>query len=213
MGHTQVLANGDLWALSGKNLVRYPFGGLTPQGVPKWDMKKREKHAIPAPFDKGFTFSYQYNPETDIMVVCGFLPGEKVEDHLSFKSMAGYKNWSKGNRKADWVTSDTAYAWPLDKNGNVIHSQAHQAVSLELEGDYLFIAYYGMIDIGCVRVHRASDGAFVGRLMFDRTLQRPFDADCERSVEAHRRANGEYVVFFNEHAHGRIIVYRWMPPK
>lgn len=120
--------------------------------------QRRERTPIPASFDRGVVFTYQYDPRTHVLVLAGLLPGQEVEDPLSFKSMAGYRDWSRGNCEANWVTPETAYNWPLDGDGWVVHKEAHEAGSADIEGDYLFIAHFGGVEVGGERVHRVSDG-------------------------------------------------------
>jgi hypothetical protein len=73
-------------------------------------------------------------------------------------------------------------------------------------GDYLFITYLKTAD---VRVYEAATARYCGTLRPGRDrsgwVHNPY------AVRAHKRADGEYLVFVEEDAKAKIMMYRWRP--
>ncbi len=202
--------DGSLWQAFEKTVFRVPFDGFTPAGTPLWDMSKREAYPVPPGLEG--VGRMEYDADRDIMILTGNVPG--VPNNPDFWGVIGtgiarYDNWSKtpGNWKPTWVSTDLEFDVRAKS-----HREMHLPVAIALEGDYVFIAYFGGIDTGGVRVIRLSDGKSIGTLKPSGGFP-TYDADTIGAVEATRRENGEYIVSFNEHAHGRILVYRWTPPE
>ena len=148
----------------------------------------------------------EYDPARDFMVLTGYtkeLPEETWG--LIGNAVAGYENWSKGNRTPKWVTTDLDERFPTKS-----WEERHSPKSIAVEGDYFFIAYFGGVDVGGVRVHDVRTGKFVGKLLPPADLK-VADVDKYYGVHAYQRKNGEYLVFNSDHYYGKQILFRWDP--
>lgn len=77
---------------------------------------------------------------------------------------------------------------------------------MSIAGDYLFIAYLKTAE---VRVYEAATVRYCGTLRPGKDLSGWLDIPY--AVRAHKRADGEYLVFVEEDAKAKIIMYRWRP--
>jgi hypothetical protein len=79
-------------------------------------------------------------------------------------------------------------------------------------GDYVFTA--GWKERGRVFINRLADGASVGVLDPGPTLggvEKTGWIDILTGITAHKRADGQYLIFIEEDYRGKSILYRWQP--
>jgi hypothetical protein len=84
--------------------------------------------------------------------------------------------------------------------------------SMSIAGDYLFLV--GVETRGQVRVFDMKDGRFVGLLEPGEEVGGVGATgwiDMVDAIFALKRENGEYLVFVEEDAHNKILLYRWTP--
>ncbi len=205
--------NGDLWMMDvvGNNMVKVPFQGFTSGGTPKWDYTLRTLYSIPAPFTNKLS-KFDYDADRDIMVLTGITP-EQTDDGFNGlgRSMARYNNWNAnaGNWTASWVKNIPEYSYTTKENGEFEYTnQSHMPQSMTLEGDYIFVGYYGGYDVGGIYVMNLSDGNYTGKMLPDYDM---FDCDELYCVSAFKRSNGEYVVAENHHSRAATAIFRWCP--
>ncbi len=79
-------------------------------------------------------------------------------------------------------------------------------VAMSVAGDYLFITYLKTAE---VRVYEAATAKYCGTMWPGKDVSGW--VDIPYAVRAHKRANGEYLVFVEEDAKAKIIMYRWRP--
>lgn len=201
---------GDLWqaSVSPNQIRRFPFAGLDEKGNPKWDYATMQSVEAPAPFiGKGSApFRAEYFPETDTLYMAGYSTDVPIHDGHNLKligtAMACYPNWSKGNRTAKWVNT------LFDASGRANRFPT----SMRVAGEFVFIGYDGgpySPDSGFLRVFRASDGGYVGRLWAGTNASGRIDVAY--GVSAMKRKNGEYLVLAEEDWYARQMLYRWTP--
>lgn len=85
-----------------------------------------------------------------------------------------------------------------------------------MAGEYVFVAYTrGLpeekLEYAFVKVYRLSDLSFTGNLVPEHELGEVGLLDLVESVRANRRGNGEYVVFLEDDAKAKIVMFRWKP--
>ena len=140
------------------------------------------------------------------MLLAGYTPDKKEETWgIIGKEMARYDNWLKGNRTPTW-TKDVPHDFKANYGSRLLMK------SMSIAGDYLFMA--GVDTRGQVRVYDFRDGRFVGMLNPGEEVggvEATGWVDMVDAVFAQRRANGEYVVFVEEDARAKILLYRWTP--
>ncbi|MGA2619635.1 MAG: hypothetical protein ABSF26_18650 [Thermoguttaceae bacterium] len=62
-----------------------------------------------------------------------------------------------------------------------------------------------------MKVFTLAEGAPVGNLVAEKELGEIGLLDIVESVRAARRAGGEYVVFLEDDAKAKIVMFRWQP--
>ena len=161
---------------------------------------------LPTPFTD--VRRLQYDPATDTMYVAGFSAAhpETANATDEWKSMgrvlARYDHWS-GSRNKVWEI-----LLPYDKNTVPVQ----QPVSMVQCGDYVFVV--GVFTQTKVWAYKAGSGAFVGHFLPGGDVGTVNDTgwvDVTQGISAHRRPNGEYLVFVEEDLRAKVLMYRWIP--
>ena len=102
----------------------------------------------------------------------------------------------------------------------VTGSSGHEScepMGFDVAGDYLFVPYTGASRVsgfktGHVEVFRASDGISVGWMEPDpKTVGEIGLQDIRECLSAHKRSNGEYVIFLEDDYKAKVVMYRWTP--
>jgi hypothetical protein len=201
-------AQGNIW-LSGRERIRcLPVAGVDEHGVPVWDLAKARLYPRPAELDEARRLKYL--PASDVML----LGGNRGQDrNQHWKPMgpvlACYDHWGAGKRRLRW-----RMVLPYERG-----SQGHESaepISFDVAGNYVFVAYTrglkaDKLKYACVKVFKLADGSPVGNLVAERELGEIGLLDIVDSVRAVRRANGEYVVFLEDDAKAKVIMFRWQP--
>jgi hypothetical protein len=89
-------------------------------------------------------------------------------------------------------------------------------MGFDVAGDYVFVPYTGAskqmgFTTGHVEVFRVNDGSPVGHFEPSAEVGEIGLQDIRECLRAHRRADGEYLVFLEEDAKAKIVLYRWKP--
>jgi len=113
---------------------------------------------------------------------------------------ARYDNWSKGNRKARFTID-----LPWSPSAKPLVS----TIAMSVAGDYLFTAESVTAKVHVFDLRSGKEegtmgpGADVGNVSGW--------VDLTQGISATKRANGEYVVFVEEDARSKVMMYRWHP--
>jgi hypothetical protein len=105
--------------------------------------------------------------------------------------------------------------WLPYEKGSRGHESA-EPISFDVAGDYIFVAYTrGLkadgIKYAFVKVFKLADGSPMGNLVAEKELGEIGLLDIVDSVRAVQRANGEYVVFLEDDAKAKVVMFRWQP--
>jgi len=199
---------GSIWSI-GKGTIRcVPLSGFDTNGVPSWDVSKARQWQKPAELDE--VRRVRYLPAQDLMLV----GGNRGDDHNQHWKPMGpvlcaYDQWSTGHPALRWKS-----VLPYEKGARG-HESA-EPISFDVAGDYVFVAYTrGLAREGMkyafVKMYRLSDVGFVGDFVPERELGEVGLLDLVESVRANRRSNGEYVVFLEDDAKAKVVMFRWKP--
>ncbi|WP_347555470.1 hypothetical protein [Robbsia sp. KACC 23696] len=193
---------GNVWAAMGPDgLRRYAFGGLDAHGAPIYRYDQAQNTAVPAPFTR--IQRVQYDAATDTMYVAGYTADKPADPKLWKEAgtvFARYDNWSKGNRKARFTID-----MPWNPTGKPLVS----TISMSVAGDYLFTAESVTAKI---HVYDMRSGKEVGTMGPGADVGNVSGwVDLTMGMSAIKRANGEYVVFVEEDARSKVMMYRWHP--
>ncbi len=200
-------SEGTVWQAAQRDGIRrLPCRGIR-NGVPRWDYASMETFEPPAELKQ--TKRLRYDPATDTMYL-----GGTTDEHSNqhWKPMGPvicrYDSWSS-NRALRWKI-----VAPYQK-GSSGHSSC-EPMTIDFAGDYLFVPYTGDsrelgFAMGHIEVFRLDNGERVGWMEPDREVGRIGLQDIRECLSAHRRENGEYVVFLEEDWKAKVLMFRWKP--
>ncbi len=119
-----------------------------------------------------------------------------------------YDHFLHGNGKLAWKI---VLPYVTGSSGH----ESCEPMGFDVAGDYLFVPYTGAsketgFKTGHVEVYRISDGQSVGWMEPDpKTVGEVGLMDLRECISAHRRQNGEYVIFLEDDYKAKVIMYRW----
>ncbi|GAB6849722.1 hypothetical protein JCM10599A_35260 [Paraburkholderia kururiensis] len=192
---------GDIWRTrDAKGIFRFRFGGLDAKGNPKYSYTDLTAYAVPAPFTELRRAIYE--PETDALYATGYTP-EAPPDRAFWKEagrvLVRYDHWSSGKPEARYTVT---LPW------NTQSKPIATAIGVTVEGQYLFVVE----PVGVVHVYDKASGKEVGMIRPGPEVGHASGwVDVPFGVSAYRRSNGEYLVFVEEDARGKVMMYRWKP--
>jgi hypothetical protein len=198
----------NIWYAERERICCLPVEGVDDRGVPAWDLTRLRSYPRPAEFDE--VRRVHYLPEADTMLLGGNR-GEDRNQHWKpmGPALACYDAWGTDRRRLRW-----RIVLPYEK-GSRGHESA-EPISFDTAGDYVFVAYTrGLkadgVKYAFVKVLKATDGSVVGNLVAEKELGEIGLLDIVDSVRAVRRADGEYVVFLEDDAKAKVVMFRWKP--
>jgi hypothetical protein len=143
-----------------------------------------------------------YDPDTDTMYVTGYTPDTPV-DRGFWKEvgrvLVRYDKWSSGNPVQRY-----AITLPWQTQSKPIAT----IIGLTVEGQYIF----GVEPVGAVHVWDKDSGKEIGVIRPGPEVGGASGwVDVPNGISAAKRTNGEYLVFVEEDARGKVMMYRWKP--
>jgi hypothetical protein len=205
IGGWWVDSKGDVWKTlrtqDGVGIRHYPLQGIDKNGNLIYTYKSMEKQKTPNIFTD--LRRIEYFPETDTMYLTGY-----TKDHpaingdyakLVGSEMARYDNWSKGNQTPRW-----RIVFPIDDKS--VPPEVLTPAAISVAGDYVFAVTVMKAE---VYVYNAKTGEFVRILKPGPEVANESGwVDIPYGIRAFRRKNGEYLVFVEEDAKAKVIMYR-----
>ena len=192
---------GDIWRTSDtKGIRRLHFGGLDAKGNPIYSYSDMTSYPVPQPFTE--LRRAIYVPETDSLYVSGYTPETPVEGGFwkeVGRVLVRYDHWSSGK--------------PVQRYAITLPWQTHAKpietiIGLTVEGQYVF----AVEPVGAVHVYDKDSGKEVGVIRPGPEVGNASGwVDVPNGISAYRRSNGEYLVFVEEDARGKVMMYRWKP--
>ncbi len=192
---------GDIWrARDAKGIYRLHFGGLDAHGNPIYAYSDMTAYPVPAPFTE--VHRAIYDAATDSLYVTGYT-SDMPYDHAFWKEAGRvavrYDKWSTGKPVARYTVS-----LPWDAKSKPVAT----IIGVTVEGKYLF----AVEPVGAVHVFDKDTGAEVGVIRPGPEVGRASGfVDVPNGISAARRSDGEYLVFVEEDARGKVMMYRWKP--
>ncbi len=178
---------GNIWMAYG--FFRYDFQGLDPKGNPIYLADK----ITPMERPRGMRNVARvfYDSDRDLLVAA-----EEGEDMRHIGRVFICRDYLKGNREP------VTFLPPSGKH----------AACLAVAGDYVFTG--GWEDRARISINRLSDGSLSGQLDPGPSvggLSQTGWIDLLTGLTAHRRRDGEYLVFVEEDYKAKVLLYRWRP--
>lgn len=197
---------GDVWAGSyDQGIRRFRLRGLDRQGNPDYSFDTVEREPMPAPFTK--VQRLQYFPETDTMYLTGATAAKPYDpgqwDSIG-RVVARYDNWRGTSRN---TVRKPRYVVEVDSLPGRRPTQGIEGIAVA--GDYMFLVE---AEKAHVRVLENRTGRHIGVMTPGGEVGNESGwVDVPMGITALRRPNGEYVVFVEEDARGKNLMYRWRP--
>ncbi|KXU86023.1 hypothetical protein CR51_38635 [Caballeronia megalochromosomata] len=195
-------SRGDIWRTSDvKGIYRLRYGGLDKQGNPIYAYSNIETYAVPAPFTE--LRRALYDAASDTMYVTGYTQDEPF-DRRYWKEvgrrLVRYDHWSNGPRAR----------YSIDLPWDTQAKPLSTVIGVTVEGQYVF----AVEPVGDVHVYDKDSGAQVGVIRPGPEVGHASGwVDVPNGVSAHLRGDGEYLVFVEEDARGKVMMYRWTPKR
>ncbi len=200
IGGWWVDTKGDVWKTvrTKEGIRHYPLQGLDDHGNPIYTYSSMQKEKTPSLFTD--LRRIEYLPSTDTMYLSGFTvdhPAIGDDTKVLGSEIVRFDNWSRGNRTPRW-----RIVVPHDTTGERQVSTAAMSVA----GDYVFAVTVLTAE---VHIYDAKTGALVKTLKPGPEVAHESGwIDIPYGIRAFRRKNGEYLVFVEENAKAKVIVYR-----
>jgi hypothetical protein len=178
---------GNIWMAYG--FFRYDFQGLDTQGNPVYSGDKITVLEPPEGVKK--IARVVYLDESDTLIVA-----DEGSDMRHISRVVVCKGYLAGNRKT------VSFAPGAGKEAECVGAA----------GDYAFTG--GGKGRGKIWINRLSDGAEAGSFDPGPTVggvENTGWIDIFTGISAHRRSNGEYLVFVEEDYKAKVLLYRWKP--
>ncbi len=178
---------GNIWMAYG--FFRYDFQGLDPRGNPIYSADKITVMEPPKGVEK--IARVVYLDDTDTLIVA-----DEGSDMRHIRRVFICKNYLAGNRET------VSFAPPAGA----------EAACVAAVGDFVFTG--GWKERGRIGVNRMADGAEVGSFDPGETVggvDKTGWIDILTGITAHRRKDGEYLVFVEEDYKAKVLLYRWKP--
>ncbi|CAH2901069.1 MAG: FIG00459287: hypothetical protein [uncultured Paraburkholderia sp.] len=195
-------SRGDVWQGTEAAGIRvFPLQGLDRVGNPVYRYAAMRQYPALAPFYR--VARINYFPDDDTLFVSGSTRARPfVQDNWNSagSQLARYDHWKSGKPVLRYLIDLPDRGPPewLSINGFAV------------AGDYLFAVETRS---AAVRVYDRESGRDVGRPTPGKEVGVTSGwADVPMPVTAHRLASGEYLVFVEEDARGKALMYRFTPP-
>jgi hypothetical protein len=195
-------SKGSIWMCGGSTLRKFPAGRtLDAYGNPQYSFATMETFTLPSNMKR--LERVEYNAADDVMYLGGYF--STVADTWGvFKRVERISKWSTGNRTPDWVVSPD-YKYTHNNQTNMFPK------AMSVAGDYLFVAYFSPANKH-VSIYRTADGTYCGTLSPGDSIGKVTgDVDIPQGIRAYKRANGEYLIFQEDDARAKVVMYRWTP--
>lgn len=132
-----------------------------------------------------------------------------------------------GNQGGYAVAANDSFLYIGGRMNNMVlggtteeHSNQHwKPMGFEVAGEYLFVPYTGAsrelgFSTGHVEAFRLSEGGSVGHMQPSKEIGEIGEIglqDIRECLRAHRRSDGEYLVFLEKDYKAKVLLYRWKP--
>lgn len=194
--------NGGIWAARGKSRIRYlPFKGLDKLGNPIYTFADAQEFDLPQPFIQANRV--QYNADTDTLYVVGYTPDMPYSAQAWKEGgpvLVRYDGWLHGKKTRRY---DIHFPWSLS-------SKPVQVIASVVENHGYIFAIETIL--GKIHVYESNTGRDVGLIEPGKEVGRATGwVDLTQGMSVFRRANGEYLIFAEEDARAKVLMYRWKP--
>jgi hypothetical protein len=212
--------NGDIWqATLNQGIRRFRFQGFDKIGNPVWNYENLD--VFPHPVELNQVKRIRYDAESDTLYLGGCAEIDGVEHkNQHWKPMGPvvccYDHFLKGDAPGN---TKGKLRWKIVLP-YVTGSHGHEScepMGFDITGEYMFVPYTGASKVakfstGHVEVYKLEDASPVGFMEPDpKTVGEIGLQDMRECLSAHRRSNGEYIIFLEDDYKAKVIMFRFQP--
>lgn len=203
---------GNVWQgqqTGARPLRCFPLQGFDRMGNPVYQRSTQKSFSLPPPLNQ--LLRVEYHAATDTMYLTGYTserPKTGAEWGMVGTEILRFDRWSRGNRTPTWRIA-LPYQPETGAGGPGASVPMTVVKAFCTAGDYIFA-----VEARTARVHvyNAHTGRATGDMVPGLEVGNESGwVDFPDAIRATRRKNGEYLVFVEEDAKGKVIVYRWTP--
>ena len=205
-----VSSNGDLWRVDNKAIHYIAAETQDREGYPRWNFSNLKKFAIPLPFT--IVKRIAYDRKTDSLYLSGYIDRSDISSKgwkAAGKKIARFDNWSSSPTLA-WIKDSP---WQTDsKDGR------QKPISMAISGDYIFVGIEStgkqeaLIEQTTVLVYTKQKGDYIGSMQQGESIG-PIMLDKAQGLNVRRNSNGDYLIFLEDAAFARSIIFQWNPQR
>lgn len=184
---------GNVWVATRKQGIwQYPFQGFNGHGVPVYNSESAEHMEMPEPFTS--IERIEYVTATDTMYLGGYtkdLPKSSGEWGLVGTEIIAYDHWS---------SEKPNLAWRIQLPHNLDNNHLEIIKAMDIEGDLVFAVSSRQAE---VYVYDRYTGSYL-------TTITPAESgwiDIPYGIRVDKLESGEYIIFVEENAKAKIIMY------
>lgn len=198
---------GGVWyGLQDGRIFYFPLLGIDKYGNPIYERRAVKEFSMPAPLNH--LLRIEYHPKEDVMYLSGYTtdnPKRGGEWGIVGTEILRLDGWMKGNRTPRWR------AKLIYEPEKLIYGPGSAAFikAFCTAGDYLF-AVEGFS--AKVHVYSLKTGEKIGEMTPGPEVNGESGwVDFPDAIRAHRKKDGEYLIFVEEDWKNKVIIYRWKP--
>lgn len=203
-----ISGNGDLWRVD--NQAIYQIKAVTQDKLdyPQWNYNNLKKFSIPLPFT--IVKRIAYDRITDSLYLSGYLENSDIPRNgwkAAGRKIARFDNWSSSPILA-WIKDSP---WQTDsKDGR------QKPIAMAIAGDYIFIGIESTgkqkssIEQSTVLVYTKLAGEYIGSMQQGEKIG-SIMLDKAQGLNVRHTSKGDYLVFLEDAAFARSIVFQWSP--
>jgi hypothetical protein len=191
--------NGGLWiAVEFQTIYYIPCDGVDRNGVPMYDLAGKRSWSVAADFT--VLGRVAYVASTDTLYVGGFTTDHPVSGNYGgFQVIKKYQGLLATGKLP-------VPQWAIIASDN--------SLGKSMYADEQYVFFCKVRDPGHVKCFSAADGSHVQTLAAGPEVGSTQGwVDIGNGLNAFRRSNGEYLVFQEEDAFAKVLMYRWQAPR
>lgn len=192
--------HGDVWRTSDtRGINRFRYGGLDHSGNPIYSYDNTQTYAMPAPFN--VVKRAVYEADTDTMYLTGYTADDPFDGRFwkeVGRRLVRYDHWSTDPKQHYSIALPWKTTTPIATT-----------ISLTVEGKYIFtVESLGLV----LHIYDKETGREIGTLKPGPEVGGATGwVDVPNGISASRQPDGEYLIFTEEDARGKVLMYRWKP--
>jgi hypothetical protein len=198
--------NGNLWTVMKKSILKFPIS-QTDNKYPAWSFTNIEEYRVPRPLTEARRFFY--DSDTDSAYIAGYTADSPYSGKWKAigTKLARFDNWSN-EPKLIWIIGTPWHSASQDKR--------QKPIALDVEGDYVFIGLEStgkrpdLLEQSTVFVYSRIDGEYIGSMQQGNIIS-PIMLDKGQGLNVRKTSDGNYLVFLEDAAFARSVIFHWHP--